>query len=73
MVLTERGMLEQSVVGGCVNYSPDRTQRPTGALAEDVPGNKIYPCFNSVQTEAGKKIGYSCGAEHCARYVAVRR
>jgi len=73
MVLTERGMLEQSVVGGCVNYNPNRTQAPTGALAEDVPGNKIYPCLNSAQTKEGERHGYSCGAGFCAKYVAVCR
>jgi len=73
MPIIEHERLEQSIQGGCANYKPDRTKRPTGARAEDVPGFIIYPCSNCMQTEWGKKLNISCGIDYCKMHLAVNR
>jgi hypothetical protein len=73
MTVDNQGNLNQSNVGNCNNYNPDKT-RPTGVKANDVPGLLIYKCLNCEPTKEGKRINYSCGdTKYCAKYEAKIR
>jgi len=72
-MIDENGILYQSIMGGCLNYDPDKN-RPTGIKSHDIKGLDIYKCLNCKPTVHGTELNRDCGSlEYCVNYLPKQK